>query len=104
MDKKLTDLLHYIKAEGRICPQFQPWEDLWEILPDKKKPEDTSKWDPKPPVMLAAWREDPTQYRRERLESHIRYAAGHGVLDEVDAFLRGLSGEEWLYEESGGEK
>ena len=34
----------------------------------------------------------------ERLKEHIRYAAAHGVLDEVDAFLRGLVAEDWLCE------
>lgn len=65
------------------------------MLPDKKKIGD--EWQPKPPVIMAAWRENPTQYRMSRLEEHIRYAAAHGVLDEVDTFLRNLQPESWYF-------
>jgi len=32
-----------------------------------------------------------------RLEEHIRYAEAHGVLDDVDRYLRGLSEEDWAH-------
>jgi hypothetical protein len=34
-----------------------------------------------------------------RLSEHIFYAAEHGVLDDVDRYLRGLEPEKWLYED-----
>ena len=33
-----------------------------------------------------------------RLDMHIRYAAEHGELDEVNSYLRGLSPKEWFME------
>jgi hypothetical protein len=45
--------------------------------------------------MLAAWSE-PALPKIMRLEEHIRYAADHGVLEEVDHFLRSLTPEQWF--------
>ena len=32
-----------------------------------------------------------------RLRTHLEYAADHGVLEEVDAFLRGLPERDWAH-------
>jgi DNA-binding CsgD family transcriptional regulator len=34
---QLAKLLNYGQAEGRICPQPQPWNELWDMLPDKER-------------------------------------------------------------------
>ena len=101
--KKLEELLAYAKSNGRICPSVLVWEELWEMLPDKKQISDTQ-WQPELPVIMAAWRENPNAYRAKRLEEHIRYAAAHGILDEADAFLQNLQPESWFCEKAGGEE
>ena len=95
MDEKLKDLLGYVIANGRICPIRVSWDRLWEMLPDKTHV--GRDWDPPMPLTLAVWWETPLLEKTLRLDKHIRYAAEHGVLDEVDAYLRGLKSEEWFY-------
>lgn len=95
MDKKLKDLLDYVKADGRICPIRTCWDRLWEMLPDKKHI--GRDWQPPMPLPLAVWWETPVLAKAVRLDQHIRYAAEHGALNEVDSYLRGLKPEEWFY-------
>lgn len=95
MDKKLNDLLEYVKADGRVCPMPAYWERLWEMLPDKKHV--GRGWEPPPPLTLTVWWETPLLEKTARLEKHIRYAAEHGALDEVDSYLRALKPAEWFY-------
>ena len=90
---KLADLLEYVRADKRVCPNPQEWNRLWELLPDKNRV--GSGWDPPPPLILAAWYE-PAMFKMIRLEEQIRYAAEHCVLDQVDAYLRGLKPEQWF--------
>lgn len=92
-DDKLKELLAYVRDDGKICPNPQEWNILWEMLPDKKRGD--AGWDPPLPLILAAWYE-PHIYKILRFEEHIRYAAEHGVLDQVDEYLRGLKPEQWF--------
>jgi hypothetical protein len=71
------------------------WDRLWEMLPDKKRV--GRDWIPPMPLTLTVWWETPLLAKTERLDAHIRYAAEHEALEEVDAYLRGLRPEEWFY-------
>lgn len=95
MEEKLKALLEYVKADGRVCPMPDYWNQLWEMLPDKKRV--GMGWEPSLPLILAAWWDTPLLSKILRLDEHIRYAAEHGVLDDVDAYLRGLRPEQWFY-------
>jgi hypothetical protein len=64
------------------------------LLPDNKRV--GSGWEPSLPLILAAWWDTPALSKMLRLHEHIRYAAEHDVLDEVDKFLRALSNEQWF--------
>jgi len=92
-NEKLDALLVYVQTDGRVCPNPQEWETLWEMLPDKKR--DGNGWYPPLPLILAAWYE-PHLYKIIRLREHIQYAAEHNVLDQVDEYLRSLKPEQWL--------
>jgi hypothetical protein len=92
---KLQALLEYVKADGRICPMPDFWNQLWEMLPDKKQV--GVGWEPSLPLILAAWWNTPDFSKILRLDEHICYAAEHGVLDEVDSYLRSLTKEQWFY-------
>lgn len=95
MEDKLQALLEYVQEDGRICPIRVCWDRLWEMLPDKMHI--GRDWEPPLPLPLAVWWETPLKEKTLRLDRHIRYAAEHGVLDEVDSYLRGLKTEEWFY-------
>jgi len=91
---KLEALLEYTKDDGRICPNPREWAALWEMLPDKKRIGPS--WEPPIPLILSVRRKTPLPAKAMLLEEHIRYAAEHGVLDEIDAYLRALEPGQWL--------
>ncbi len=90
---KLAALLEYVQADRRVCPQPDPWNALWEMLPERKRA--GSGWEPPLPLILGAWRHSTGLAKMLRLREHIEYAAAHGALDEVDQILRGLPPEQW---------
>jgi hypothetical protein len=94
--RRLEELLAFAHSDGRVCPQPTQWKKLWELLPGGRRV--GGSWDPPPPLILAAWHVSSDAAKRGRLAEHIRYAASHGVLSEVDAYLRGLGPLEWLHE------
>jgi len=91
----LKDLLDYVRENRRVCPLPQRWNELWEMLPDHKRV--GNGWEPPLPLILAAWWDTPAMLKMLRLEEHIRYADAHGLLPEVDRYLRDLKEEEWAY-------
>jgi hypothetical protein len=95
MSDKLKELLEYVKADGRICPNPQEWNKLWELLPDKKRI--GLGWEPPVPLILGAWWGSSYLEKSLQLDQHIRYAGEHGVLNDVDIYLRGLKPEQWFY-------
>jgi hypothetical protein len=96
MNDKLNALLEYVKSDGRICPMPIYWQELWDMLPDRKQ-KSSGGWEPSVPLILAAWYEVPAMLKMLRLAEHINYAAEHGVLDEVDKYLRHLNPDQWSY-------
>lgn len=54
-------------------------------------------WEPAVPLILGAWHETSALLKMLRLKEHIDWADQHGVLDEVDKFLRSLPESEWAH-------
>ncbi len=92
----LESLIQYVQAIRRVCPMPQRWQELWEMLPGRHRL--GSGWEPQLPLVLSAWWATSASEKRDRLLEHLTYAASHGVLAEVDRFLRGLSVSEWAHE------
>lgn len=93
---KAKALLDYCKENGRFCPQPQHWNRLWEMLPGRtRKP--TRGWNPSPPLILTAWDNATGQDKLLRLRDHIGWADAHGVIDDVDAYLREMTEEQWFH-------
>jgi hypothetical protein len=89
----LANLLAYARAEGRICPQPQEWNALWEMLPRKQRV--GGGWKLPLPLILGAWWHTSAMEKQLRLREHIEYAAAEGVIDAADSYLRGLSPAQW---------
>ena len=89
----LDELLAFVRANGRVCPQPNKWSELWQMLPQRQRV--GSGWQPPSPLILAAWWEASDEQKRDRLANHIQYAAEHSFLMEIDQFLRQLSDGEW---------
>jgi hypothetical protein len=90
---KLEPLLAYVSEKGRVCPMPQYWDGLWKLLPHKRR-KPKGGFEPPLPLILGGWVAS-DQDKSERLRVHIRYAAQHGVLKEVDEFLRKIPEHEW---------
>lgn len=96
MKNKIKSLLKYAQSEGRVCPMPTFWNDMWNMLPDRRQ-KTNGGWDPSLPLILAAWHDTTAEEKRNRLKLHIEYAASKGVLDKIDAFLRELKQDQWAY-------
>ena len=91
----LEALLEYVVAEDRICPAPSRWRELYEILPDTHRV--GLGWKPPLSLSLAAWWTTQISLKIDRLVVRIMYASEHGVLDQVDHFLRSLPESDWAH-------
>lgn len=91
----LTKLLAYVAAQGRVCPMPRRWDELWQMLPERRQIGGV--WKPLPPLILAAWWYSTAADKRQRLVLHLRHAAGHGTLKAAEQLLLSLSQEDWTY-------
>lgn len=84
-----------LKSEERVCPQPLCWNELWELLPNKKRV--GTGWEPPLPLILAAWHHTSDEEKRQRLHLQLQWAEYHGVLDEAITFLESLPPADWHY-------
>jgi hypothetical protein len=93
MSETVDTLTIYCRDNKRVCPLPKAWQQLWEMLPEKRRAVDA--WEPAVPLIGAAGHEAPAMLKMVRLAEHIQWAAKHNALPEVAAFLRGLREDEW---------
>lgn len=96
MKIKLEALKKYAQESDRVCPVPDKWNQLWEMLPNRKRTPSGS-WTPPLPLILSAWWETPASMKRLRLYEHLEYAAQNGVLEDVDLFLKNLPEKDWAH-------
>jgi len=91
MDKSLSDLLDYRKSNKRVCPKSVYWHSVWCVLPT------TEKGEKPPPIPVIPVESLETSEISKQLVfcKHIQWAYDHGVLEEVDRYLRSLSEDQW---------
>src|SRR5438552_1523711 len=81
------------RKNGRVCPNPIFWNELYELLPDRKRV--GQGWEPPLPLILAAWWDAPALSKYLRLREHLEWAAQHGCLASVIAFMRALPESDW---------
>ena len=91
----LQALIEYCQQNGRICPQPSQWQQLYELLPNKRRV--GAGWEPSPPLILAAWWDTPLLLKVMRFREHLDWADKHGALDVIDTYLRGLTEDQWFH-------
>ena len=89
----LEEVLVEVQKNNRICPQPQKWQQLYEMLPNKKRK--GGGWEPALPLILAAWWDTPALPKMLRLREHIEWAAAHGCIKRVSSFLHELPEDQW---------
>ena len=88
MSEAVDRLVAYCRENNRVCPLPKAWQQLWEMLPEKRQA--LGAWQPAVPLIGAAGHETPAMLKMTRLAEHIQWAAKHSALPEVAAFVRGL--------------
>ena len=91
----LEQALEEAKRNNRVCPQPQRWNELYELLPNKKRK--GNGWVPALPLILAAWWDTPAMSKMIRLREHIEWASEHGGLDIIYEFMKNLKEDEWFH-------
>jgi hypothetical protein len=91
----IDDLLLYVRENERVCPMPDAWNRLWKMLPRRRDSE--GEWVPSLPLILGAWAHTSDVEKRNRLLEHIQSAADHGLLSDVDQFLRAIPEDQWLH-------
>ncbi|MGD0420640.1 MAG: hypothetical protein ABSA68_13855 [Xanthobacteraceae bacterium] len=95
MSDTVESLVAYCREGNRVCPLPSQWNQLWEMLPNRKSV--GTGWQPSLPLILAAWHDTPARLKMLRLAEHIEWAAQNGALEAVARFLRGLREENWFH-------
>jgi hypothetical protein len=80
-----------VSRGGRICPQPQEWNRLWEMLPRQAG----AGWEPSPPLILAAWSHSSDEQKRERFRDHLRWTHDHGAFGKIEQFITSLKPSDW---------
>lgn len=91
----LDEVLAEAQKNDRICPMPQKWNQLYEMLPNRRR--QGGGWEPALPLILAAWHTTPTLMKMLRVREHLEWAAENGCLDQVHEFLCALPENEWLH-------
>lgn len=71
-------LIVFCRENGCVCPLPMPWNELWEMLPSRRRV--GLGWQPALPLILAAWADTPALAKAERLSEHVIWANTHGTL------------------------
>lgn len=85
----VVEVMVEARKNNRVCPKPAKWQQLYDMLPDKKRSE------PPPPLLDAAWNDTPSIPKRMCFREHIEWAASHGCLQQVFTFMKNLPESEW---------
>ena len=90
---ELEETLALATNGGRVCPLPDAWNRLYRLLPDTRR--QGAGREPPLPLILSAWHFSDDAQKAARLREHLAWAASHGALPRVHAFLAELPAEAW---------
>lgn len=85
----VAEVMVEARKNNRVCPKPVLWQQLYEMLPDRRRSE------PTPPLLGAAWDGTPCIPKRICFREHIEWAASRGCLQQVFAFMKSLPESDW---------
>lgn len=89
----VVEVMVEARRNNRVCPKPARWQQLFEMLPDRKH--SSAGWEPPPPLVDAAWNATPSIPKRMVFREHIEWAASHGSLQQVFTFMKNLPEGDW---------
>jgi len=66
------------------------------MLPNRRQ-KPSGGWQPSVPLILAAWDETMPIEKHLRFKEHIQWAADHGQMQQIGAYLRSLPEHAWYH-------
>jgi len=96
MTENIQRIVAACDEKGRVCPQPMKWNDLWQMLPGRRRT-GIHGWEPSQPLILGAWWTTSPGAKNARFKEHLVWAEAKGVLAKVEQFLDTLSEEEWFH-------
>ena len=91
----MLEIQEKILINQRICPMPREWNNLWEMLPDRKQ--DVNGWIPALPLILGGWWSSSDEDKKKRFLYHLNWAKNHGVLNEIIEYLNKLPEDRWYH-------
>lgn len=89
----IVEVMVEARLNNRVCPQPARWQQLYDMLPEKKH--SSAGWEPPPPLIDAAWLGTPSIPKRMCFREHLEWAATHDCLQQVFTFMKSLPESEW---------
>ena len=83
------------RKNNRVCPQPAKWQQLYQML--RSKALQAPDVEPTPPILVPAWLETPPLTKRMCFREHVEWAAAHGCIEDVYAFLKRLPEQHWYH-------
>jgi hypothetical protein len=93
--ERYAEILQYVDEGGRVCPQPMRWNELWDMLSERRRI--GTGWEPAMPLILAGWWGSSAPEKRTRFLEHLEWAHRHGCIDAVGSFLRSLPEIDWFH-------
>jgi len=91
MATEIGKLKEYSRLNNRICPMPLRWNELFNLLRNKKPKE------PAVPLILAAWWEVSAMDKQARFIQHLEWAEKNDQIDEISDFIYGLPEADWFH-------
>lgn len=88
----------YCTASNRLCPIPLKWNELFNMLNNKKQNPDGS-WKPSLPLVLSGWEHTIPLQKFIVFKEHIQWASDNNQINEVGKYLRSLSEKDWVHYE-----
>ncbi len=91
----MEQVLKLCTRDGRVCPLGGNWAGVDRVL--KRAASESADPGPPPSFILGGWWMFSDEEKAERLRGQVHYAAEHGLLEPLAAYLSGLKDDQWHY-------
>lgn len=92
-------LWEYCTSNNRLCPKYETWQKIFDLLKDTKKLSGHSgdREPADPYIIYQNWENVMPIELQFQFQRYIEWAEDHNQLDEVGKYLRSLKEEDWAH-------
>lgn len=81
------------KRGNRVCPQPAQWQQLYEMLAGSADASSAARLGD--PLIGESWKQTTSLAKRLVFKDHVEWAAAHGQINELFAFIKALPEDQW---------